>query len=126
MKGQVYQEFFLRPTDTWHRRYEALRSVFVERQPLPEVADRFAVSYGTVRNWISQFRRQYDRGQPPPFSRSRPAGVLWAEARRRIARRSRSPMPERYRWSRGVGCGPARRACSCFGLCSPGCGSTAW
>ncbi len=97
MDGQVYQGFFLRPTGTWHRRYEALRSVFVERRPLSEVADRFAVSCGTVRNWISQFRRQYDRGQLPPFSRSRRAGVLPAEARRRIARRSRSPMPERYR-----------------------------
>ena len=97
MDGQVYQEFFVRPTGTWHRRYEALRSVFVERQSLAEVADRFAVSYGTVRNWVSQFRTQCDRAQPPPFSRNRPAGVLWAEARRRIARRSRSPMPERYR-----------------------------
>ncbi len=97
MDGQVYQGFFLRPTGTWHRRYEALRSVFVERQSLSGVADRFAVSYGTVRNWISQFRREYDRGQTPPFSRSRPAGVQRAGARRRIARRSRLPMPERYR-----------------------------
>jgi transposase len=97
MDGQIYQGFFLQPTDTWHRRYEALRSVFVESRSLPEVADRFAVSYGTVRNWISQFRKQLDRGQLPPFSRHRCAGVLRAEARRRIARRSRSPMPERYR-----------------------------
>ena len=97
MDGQVYQEFFLRPTDTWHRRYEALRSVFVERRALPEVADRFAVRYGTVRNWISQFRKHVDRGQRPPFSRSRRAGVLRAKPRRRIARRSRLPMPERYR-----------------------------
>ena len=97
MDGQVYQEFFVRPTGSSHRRYEALRSVFVEHQPLGEVADRFGVSYGTVRNWVSQFRMQYDRGQPPPFSRSRREGVLRAESRRRMARRSRSPMPERYR-----------------------------
>ena len=96
MDGQVYQEFFVRPTGTSHRRYEALRSVFVERHSLAEVADRFAVSYGTVRNWVSQFCTQYDRGEPPPFSCSRLAGVLWAEAVRRMARRSRSPMPERY------------------------------
>lgn len=126
MDGQRYEGFFLRPTDTWHRRYEALRLVFVERQRLSDVADRFAVSYGTVRNWISHFRRQYDRGQAPPFSRSRPAGVLRAGARRRIARRSRLPMPERCRSRRGVGCGPVRRGCSCFGPCWPGCGSTAW
>jgi len=97
MDGQVSQGFFLRPTGTWHRRSEALRSVFVERRPLSEVADRFAVSCGTVGNGISHFRRQHDRGQLPPFSRSRRAGVLRAEARRRIARRSRSPMPKRYR-----------------------------
>ena len=97
MDGQVYEGFFLRPTGTWHRRYEALRSVFVERRPLSDVADRFAVGGGTVRNWISQFRGQVDRGQLPPFSRSRRAGVLWADTRRRNARRSRSPMPGRYR-----------------------------
>jgi hypothetical protein len=97
MDGQVYQEFFLRPTDGWHRRYEALRSVFVERRPLSEVADRFAVSYGTVRNWMSQFRRQYDRGQRLPFFRSPPAGVLRIGGRGRIARPSKPPMPERYR-----------------------------
>jgi transposase len=97
MDGQICQGFFLQPTDTWHRRYEALRSVFVDARSLSEVADRFAVSYGTVRNWISQFRRQLDQGQPPPFSRHRCEGVLRALARRRIARRSRSPMPERCR-----------------------------
>jgi transposase len=97
MDGQIYREFFLRPTGTRHRRYEALRSVFVERQSLSEVGDRFAVSYGTIRNWISQFRREYDCGQTPPFSRSPRAGVLAAEARRRMGRRSRSPMSKRCR-----------------------------
>ena len=68
MDQQPYEAFFLRPTDTWHRRYEALRAVFVEQRPLSEVADRFAVHCGTVRNWVSEFRDQWDRKQPPLFS----------------------------------------------------------
>jgi len=76
MDRQPYEAFFLQPTDTWHRRYEALRAVFVEHRPLPEIADRFAVHCGTVRNWVSEFRSHWDRGQPPPFSPNRPADAL--------------------------------------------------
>ena len=36
MDRQPYEAFFLQPTDTWHRRYEALRAVFVEHRPLSE------------------------------------------------------------------------------------------
>jgi DNA-directed RNA polymerase specialized sigma24 family protein len=63
MDHQPYEAFFLRPSDTWHRRYEALRAVFVEHRPLSEVADRFAIRCGTVRNWVSEFRGQWDREQ---------------------------------------------------------------
>jgi transposase-like protein len=92
MDHGVYEPFFLQPTDTWHRRYEALRSIFVERHPLSEVADRFGISHGTIRNWVSAFRTQYDRGQPPPFSSNRRAGVLRAAtaAHRPISSRSKS------------------------------------
>jgi transposase-like protein len=76
MDRQSYASFFLQPTGVWHRRYEALRSVFVEQQPLSQVADRFGTSGGTVRNWVSEFRGQRDGGQPPPFSPNRLAGVL--------------------------------------------------
>jgi hypothetical protein len=95
MDGQLYGQFFLQPTDTWHRRYEALRSAFVECQSLSGVADRFGVSYGTVCNWVSEFRGQYDRGQPPPFSLGRTAGVLRVGASR-MASRLKLPMPRRY------------------------------
>ncbi len=76
MDRQPYEAFFLQPTDTWHRRYEALRAVFVEHRSLSEVADRFAVRCGTVRNWVSEFRGQWDREQAPPFSFGRPADDL--------------------------------------------------
>ena len=65
--SSAYQSFFLQPVDTWHRRYEAVRAVMVEEQPLADVARRFGVSYGTACNWVSQFRSQCDAGQRPPF-----------------------------------------------------------
>jgi transposase len=75
MNPMAYREFFLEPAETWHRRYEALRACFVELQPLAEVARRFGVSYGTVCNWVSQFRSEQDAGQRPPFFCSRRAGA---------------------------------------------------
>ena len=35
------REFFLRPTQTRHRRYEALRAYFFDHRPLPEIARAF-------------------------------------------------------------------------------------
>lgn len=67
MNQLAYRSFFLQPTDTLHRRYEALRVYFVEQRPIADVARRFGVSYGTFCNWVSQFRSQYDADQRPPF-----------------------------------------------------------
>jgi transposase-like protein len=75
MNHSAYREFFLKPTETWHRRYEALRACFVEQQPLAEVARRFGVSYGTVCNWVSQFRSEQDAGQRSPFFFAPSAGA---------------------------------------------------
>lgn len=75
MDGTATKDYFLKPADAWHRRYEVLRAVFVDERPMQEVAERFRVSYGTVRNWAGEFRRQRDAGQPPPFSLRRCAVV---------------------------------------------------
>jgi transposase len=74
MDGMAYQHYFLQPLDGWHRRYETLRAVVIDGQSMRDVAQRFDVGYGTVRNWVSEFRRLLDAGQRPPFSRSRPLG----------------------------------------------------
>ncbi len=74
MNWTTYEPFFTQPTDAWHRRYEVLRALFVDRQPIHDVAQRFAVSNGTIANWASEFRRQCDAGQRPPFSFSRHGG----------------------------------------------------
>ena len=68
MRGLEYRDYFLQPGDVSQRRYEALRAVFVEQQSLKNVAGRFDVTYGTVRNWVSEFRRSCDAAQAPPFS----------------------------------------------------------
>lgn len=71
MEGVAYQDYFLQPLDVQQRRYELLRTVFVDGQSLWDAARRFDVSYGTARNWVSEFRQLVDAGQRPPFSQSR-------------------------------------------------------
>jgi hypothetical protein len=62
------QDFFLRPNQTFHRRYEALRAFFLDRQPLAEVAQAYGYRYGTLRNLVAEFRARCHEGQVPPFS----------------------------------------------------------
>jgi transposase len=61
--------YFLQPRQPNHRWYEVLRSVFVEDESMQDVASRFEVSYGTVRNWVSEFCRCQDTSAEPPFFR---------------------------------------------------------
>ncbi len=61
--------FFLEPTDTLHRRYEALRASFVERRPLKEIAQQSGYSYNTLRDVIGDFRARCREDRVPPFSR---------------------------------------------------------
>lgn len=65
------QDFFLQPTQRLQRRYEALRAFFVERRPLLEVASDFGYAYGTLRNMITNFRKQCRNDDLPPFSPNR-------------------------------------------------------
>lgn len=82
--------FFLEPTDTLHRRYEALRAYFVERRPLKEIARRSGYSYNTLRDVIGDFRARCREDQVPPFSSSPEWGDRDVTARTRpSARRSR-------------------------------------
>jgi transposase len=62
------KDFFLCPDHPVQRRYEALRAIVIEERPLKDVAEEFGVSYGTVRNWHSQFLQDRRDGNPPPFS----------------------------------------------------------
>lgn len=68
MNGGDYSGYFLGPEEHSHVRYEALRAFFVKGDSMKDVAQQFGVSYGAVRNWVTDFRRRHDAGQPPPFS----------------------------------------------------------
>ena len=73
MDDSLCQDFFLRPTMTAQRHYEALRAFFVHHQPLTEIAQTFGFGYGTLRNLVTAFRSQCSAGQVPPFSCNRRA-----------------------------------------------------
>jgi len=77
MDGRNYEDFFLQPQDATQRRYEALRTVVVEGESAVDVADRMSISRGTLRNWVSEFRRQFDAGCVSPFFSPRLEAVLW-------------------------------------------------
>ena len=105
MNGLDYKEYFVHPVEASHRRYEALRSVVVEEQPMQEVAERYEVSYGTIRNWVSEFCRGQDAGQSPPFSLRRREDVPRPRNSLLMTRirRYKSPMFRRCRWRPDAG-----------------------
>ena len=101
MNVRAVNDYFLQPTTAAHRRYEALRSVFVDGFLLKEVAHRFEVSYGTVRNWVSEFRREWEAGQPPPFLPRRCADAPRPKVgMTTTSRKSKSPTLRPCRWKR--------------------------
>jgi len=53
--------FFLEPTNSTHRQYEALRAYFVDHLPSAEVAHRFGYSPGSFRVLTHQFRQNPNR-----------------------------------------------------------------
>jgi len=105
MNGLDYADYFVHPVEALQRRYEALRSVVVEEQPMKEVAQHFEVSYGTIRNWVSEFCRGQDAGQSPPFlprhraDGPRPTNSLPMTKIRKF----KSPIFGRCRWKPDAG-----------------------
>jgi hypothetical protein len=52
------REFFSQPTHPYHRRYEALRAVFVEGRSQKEVAECFGFEHSSLRQLVYEFRQQ--------------------------------------------------------------------
>jgi len=50
-------EFFLRPSGSAQRRYEALRAYFVQEMPAAQVADQFGYSTASVHQMATLLRR---------------------------------------------------------------------
>jgi transposase-like protein len=59
--------FFLEPKQTFQRQYEALRAVFVEAQPIDQVARRFGYKPSALSSMVSRFRADRRRGVTTPF-----------------------------------------------------------
>lgn len=64
MEDTTGREYFTQPTQTYHRRYEALRAVIVDGRSQKEVADAFGFQYRSIRQLVYEFRqfRDSDRG----------------------------------------------------------------
>jgi len=56
-----WKSFFLQPSNSTHRQYEALRAFFVEGLPSAEVASRFGYTPGSFRVLCHEFRQQPQR-----------------------------------------------------------------
>jgi hypothetical protein len=81
MEASHPRRFFLEPTQTFQRQYEALRAVFVAAQPLDQVAQRFGYKLSTLRSMVSRFRTACRRGITPPFFSPTGGGDLPERAR---------------------------------------------
>ena len=80
MDGSHASRFFLEPKPTFQRQYEALRAIFVDAEPLDQVAGRFGYKPSALRSMASRFRVDCRRGGVPPFSSRTVAGDLSGRA----------------------------------------------
>ena len=86
MDDTPYREFFARPTHPNHRRYEALRAVFLDGRSQKDVAEHFGYRYSTLRQLVYEFRRNgLDSDDASPVFESRSADARL----RRVPRRRR-------------------------------------
>jgi hypothetical protein len=92
MEGSQDRRFFLEPEQTFHRRYEALRAILVDAEPIDGVAERFGYKPSALRSMVSRFRADRRRGATPPFFSPTAAGAPAGGAAKGIGR---SPRPRR-------------------------------
>jgi hypothetical protein len=81
MDDTAYRQFFTDPDQTYHRRYEALRAVFVDGRSQKEVAEEFGYTYGSMRQLVFEFR-QYCHDE------DKPTGSFFFETEPEVAPRS--------------------------------------
>ena len=78
MDDSAYHRFFLHPTQTFHRQYEALRAIFVDARSQKEVAEEFGFHYSYLRQLVRDFRRHCDAdpgSSESPFFETSPEDV---------------------------------------------------
>ena len=89
------RRFFLEPTETYHRQYEALRAFFVEKRRLPDIAQQFGYQESYVRLLVCRFQAQVQAHDVHPFLFDRTPDDPLAEHRvsRNRPIRKRQPSP---------------------------------
>jgi len=63
MDDTAYQRYFTQPSQTYHRRYEALRAVIIDGRTQKEVAEEFGFQYSSLRQLLYEFRQSCDAGR---------------------------------------------------------------
>jgi len=115
MEGNDDSRFFLAPEQTFHRRYEALRALVVDGEPVDRVAERFGYKTSALRSMVSRFRADRRRGVTPPFFSPAvaddPVGTA-AMGTDRSSRPRRSPTVASWTSSRGARSAPVPPGCS--------------
>jgi hypothetical protein len=92
------RQFFLEPTETYHRQYEALRAYFVEGRKLSEIAQQFGYQESSLRVLLYRFRNQVKANALHPFLFSRGTDDLSgnpALKRPPVRKRRKSPTAAR-------------------------------
>jgi hypothetical protein len=97
MDGSHARRFFLEPEQTFQRRYEALRAIFADDEPLEHVAERFGYKPSALRSMASRLRADCRRGVATPFFSRTGAGGLPGRVHAKIH------LAPRRRTSRTVG-----------------------
>lgn len=98
MNDACCRQFFLEPTETYHRQYEALRAFFVEGRRLQEIAQQFGYQEASLRSLVCRFRAHIQTNDLHPFLFDPSLGGLQAKLgppRRSRRRHRRSPTDER-------------------------------
>src|SRR3954453_12664133 len=91
MEDRHCTQYFLAPQQTSHRRYEALRAVFLNGEPLAVVAQRFGYKVSALKSMACRFRAECRRGGAPPFPCPTAAGGIPGRAAARMATGRKRP-----------------------------------
>jgi hypothetical protein len=67
MEDHCCRQYFLEPEETFQRRYQALRAVFVDGRSLVDVAEQFGYKVSALRSMVCRFRATRRRDLTPPF-----------------------------------------------------------
>ena len=84
-------DYFLQPSGTFQRQYEALRAYFVERRPLDQIAPQFGLTYHSLRSLVRDFRADRREDIEPPFSPYPASGDRSVPTCRTLRHSPRSP-----------------------------------